>query len=84
MQGPPFPLDRDAMLALAGGRLEVVALEELEGPLWRAELPASRRPDRVSTARPSALEARFQELRAAISTVSRVRPSAQKASVLSH
>lgn len=41
VQGPPFPLDRDAMLALAGGRLEVLALEELEGPLWRAEL---RRP----------------------------------------
>ncbi len=36
-QGPPFPQDRDAMLALAGERLEVVALEELEGPLWRAE-----------------------------------------------
>ena len=41
VQGPPFPLDRDAMLALAGDRLEVLALEELEGPLWRAEL---RRP----------------------------------------
>ena len=36
-QGPPFPQDRDAMLALAGERLEVVSLEELEGPLWRAE-----------------------------------------------
>ena len=36
-QGPPFPQDRDAMLALAGDVLEVVSLEELEGPLWRLE-----------------------------------------------
>ena len=36
-QGPPFPLDRDSMLRLGGDGLEVVALAELQGPLWRAE-----------------------------------------------
>lgn len=36
-QGPPFPLDRATMEAIAGDRLELVALEELDGPLWRAE-----------------------------------------------
>ncbi|WP_208542961.1 class I SAM-dependent methyltransferase [Nocardioides euryhalodurans] len=35
--GPPFPLDRGTLEAMAGDRLEVVALEELAGPLWRAE-----------------------------------------------
>ena len=35
--GPPFPLARGFMEGLAGDRLELVALEELAGPLWRAE-----------------------------------------------
>ncbi|WP_432479325.1 class I SAM-dependent methyltransferase [Nocardioides sp. GXQ0305] len=41
--GPPFPLDRAFMTGLAHGGLDLVRLEELEGPLWRAEyrrLPA--------------------------------------------
>jgi len=36
-QGPPFPLDRATMESLAGDGLELVALEELDGPLWRGE-----------------------------------------------
>ena len=34
--GPPFPLDRAFMDGLARGGLEVVRLEELDGPRWRA------------------------------------------------
>ena len=36
-EGPPFPLGRATMEALAGGGLEIVSLEDLDGPLWRAE-----------------------------------------------
>ena len=36
-QGPPFPLKRADLLGLAEAGLEPVALEELPGPLWRAE-----------------------------------------------
>ncbi len=39
--GPPFPLPRETMQALARNGLDLVGLEELDGPLWRAEL---RRP----------------------------------------
>jgi SAM-dependent methyltransferase len=39
--GPPFPLARATMRALARDGLELASLEELDGPLWRAEL---RRP----------------------------------------
>ena len=35
--GPPFPLKRADLLGLAEGGLEPVTLEELPGPLWRAE-----------------------------------------------
>lgn len=36
--GPPYPLGRVDMAALATDGLELVALQEHEGPLWRAEL----------------------------------------------
>ncbi|RJK94934.1 class I SAM-dependent methyltransferase [Vallicoccus soli] len=36
--GPPFPLARAEVEALATGGLEVVAVEEHDGPHWRAEL----------------------------------------------
>jgi len=36
-EGPPFPLARGFMESLAGDRLDLVGLEELDGPLWRAE-----------------------------------------------
>ena len=35
--GPPFPLTRSAMDALAGDELAVVRAEELDGPRWRVE-----------------------------------------------
>ena len=40
--GPPFPLPRSALEALAGGPLELVGLEALDGPRWRAEYHRSR------------------------------------------
>jgi ubiquinone/menaquinone biosynthesis C-methylase UbiE len=36
-QGPPFALTREVVASLAGPTLRVVGLEELDGPLWRAE-----------------------------------------------
>jgi len=36
-EGPPFPLARETMEGLATDGLGLVRLEELEGPLWRAE-----------------------------------------------
>lgn len=36
-QGPPWPLSRGFLLGLARDGIEVVALEELPGPRWRAE-----------------------------------------------
>jgi SAM-dependent methyltransferase len=36
-QGPPFPLTRSTMQALAGDDLRVVRAEELDGPRWRVE-----------------------------------------------
>jgi hypothetical protein len=36
--GPPFALPRETMEQLAGERLRMVLLEELDGPRWRAEL----------------------------------------------
>jgi SAM-dependent methyltransferase len=36
--GPPFALPRSTMETLAGDRLRMVSLEELDGPRWRAEL----------------------------------------------
>ena len=35
--GPPFPLTRSTMDALAGDELTVVRAEELDGPRWRVE-----------------------------------------------
>jgi SAM-dependent methyltransferase len=35
--GPPFPLPRKTMQSLADHGLDVVRLEERDGPLWRAE-----------------------------------------------
>lgn len=37
-QGPPFALTRQVMEGLAGDGLWMAALEELDGPYWRAEL----------------------------------------------
>ncbi len=36
-EGPPFPLSRETMTGLAVDGLEIVAVEEHDGPLWRAE-----------------------------------------------
>jgi SAM-dependent methyltransferase len=48
--GPPFPLTRSVMDALAGDELSVVRAEELDGPRWRVEYargdpPMSPRPE---------------------------------------
>ena len=38
--GPPFPQTRETMESLAGDDLSPVSLEQLDGPLWRAEYVA--------------------------------------------
>ena len=43
-EGPPFALSEARMRSVAGDELDVVRIEELDGPLWRVEYARPARP----------------------------------------